>query len=93
MLDALTREVAPASRNGAARARAVQKRLDAGLAGQGAAELGLLRTLRDALPRDGIAVWDMTISGYVAAPFFPVYEPDTWLYPLGSGTLVSPEKP
>ena len=43
--------------------------------------------MREALPRDGIAVWDMTISGYVAAPFFPVYEPDTWLYPLGSGTL------
>ena len=43
--------------------------------------------MREALGRDGIAAWDMTISGYVAAPFFPVYEPDTWLYPLGSGTL------
>ena len=29
----------------------------------------------------------MTIAGYVAAPFIDVYQPDTFLYPLGSGTL------
>ena len=29
----------------------------------------------------------MTVAAYVAAAWFPVYEPDTWLYPLGGGTL------
>jgi acetolactate synthase I/II/III large subunit len=50
-------------------------------------ELGLLRTVRDALPRDAVTTWDMTILAYWAAAHFPVYEPRTFLYPLGSGTL------
>ena len=50
-------------------------------------ELGLLRTVRDALPRDAVTAWDMTILAYWAAAHFPVYEPRTFLYPLGSGTL------
>jgi acetolactate synthase-1/2/3 large subunit len=50
-------------------------------------ELGLLRTVRDALPRDAVTAWDMTILAYWAAAHFPTYEPRTFLYPLGSGTL------
>jgi acetolactate synthase-1/2/3 large subunit len=50
-------------------------------------ELGLLRAVRDALPRDAVTTWDMTILAYWAAAHFPVYEPRTFLYPLGSGTL------
>jgi acetolactate synthase I/II/III large subunit len=50
-------------------------------------ELGLLRSVRDALPRDAVTAWDMTILSYWAAAHFPVYEPRTFLYPLGSGTL------
>jgi acetolactate synthase-1/2/3 large subunit len=30
---------------------------------------------------------DMTITGYLAAPFLDVYAPGSFLYPLGSGTL------
>ena len=43
--------------------------------------------LRAALGRDDVLVCDMTITGYLAAPFFDVYAPGTFLYPLGSGTL------
>ncbi len=50
-------------------------------------ERGLLATVRDALPRDAVSAWDMTILAYWAAAHFPVYEPRTFLYPLGSGTL------
>jgi acetolactate synthase-1/2/3 large subunit len=50
-------------------------------------ELALLGTIRNALPRDAVSAWDMTILAYWAAAHFPVYEPRTFLYPLGSGTL------
>jgi acetolactate synthase I/II/III large subunit len=50
-------------------------------------EQALVRSVRDALPRDAVTSWDMTILAYWAAAHFPVYEPRTFLYPLGSGTL------
>jgi acetolactate synthase-1/2/3 large subunit len=50
-------------------------------------ERALVRAVRDALPRDAVTAWDMTILAYWAAAYFPVYEPRTFLYPLGSGTL------
>jgi acetolactate synthase I/II/III large subunit len=50
-------------------------------------EVDLLRAVRDASPRDAVTSWDMTILAYWAAAHFPVYEPRTFLYPLGSGTL------
>lgn len=50
-------------------------------------ERGLLSTIREALPRDAVHAWDMTILGYWAAAFFPALEPRRFLYPLGSGTL------
>jgi acetolactate synthase-1/2/3 large subunit len=50
-------------------------------------EVELLRTVRDALPRDAVSTWDMTILAYWAAAHFSIYEPRTFLYPLGSGTL------
>ncbi|HXV94922.1 MAG TPA: thiamine pyrophosphate-dependent enzyme, partial [Gaiellaceae bacterium] len=50
-------------------------------------ELGLLETIRAALPRDAVTAWDMTILAYWAAAHFPAYEPRTFHYPLGSGTL------
>lgn len=88
VLEGLASRVPTASRGGASRARAAHDRIAEGHAGQGReAEFALLRSIREALPRGGIVAWDMTISGYIAAPFYPVYEPGTWLYPLGSGTL------
>jgi acetolactate synthase-1/2/3 large subunit len=77
-----------ASRAGAERARGVRDRINQGLNTQDhAVEFGLLDAVRSALGPGGIVAWDMTISGYLAASYFDVHEPDTFLYPLGSGTL------
>lgn len=43
--------------------------------------------LRRAIPRDGIAVTDMTQLSYVACGLYPVYEPRTYMFPSGYGTL------
>jgi thiamine pyrophosphate-dependent acetolactate synthase large subunit-like protein len=43
--------------------------------------------LRSAIPRDGILVSDMTMMGYVCQNRYPVYEPRTFLFPQGYGTL------
>lgn len=71
--------------NGVARARETRK----ATIPQGGRELeaGLLRAIRSALPRDAVTAWDMTILGYIAAAHHTVFEPRTFLYPLGSGTL------
>lgn len=43
--------------------------------------------IRAALPRDGILVTDMTQMAYVATATYPVYEPRTFVFPNGFGTL------
>jgi thiamine pyrophosphate-dependent acetolactate synthase large subunit-like protein len=43
--------------------------------------------LRRAIPRDGILCNDMTMMSYVACSVYPVYEPRTFLFPSGFGTL------
>ena len=76
-------------RDGAARARGrarAARRAASPTQGAARARVAATRSARRSAAT-AIAAWDMTISGYSAAPFFPVYEPDTWLYPLGSGTL------
>jgi acetolactate synthase-1/2/3 large subunit len=76
------------SRDGAARATRVQERIAAGLdAHDGDLEWDLLTAIRAAMPGHGITAWDMTILAYWAAAHFPVLNPRTFLYPLGSGTL------
>jgi acetolactate synthase-1/2/3 large subunit len=62
----------------------IEARLDAQDRGL---ERGLVRAVRDALPREAVTSWDMTILAYWAAAHFPAYEPRSFLYPLGSGTL------
>jgi thiamine pyrophosphate-dependent acetolactate synthase large subunit-like protein len=44
-------------------------------------------SLRNAIPRDGIAVFDMTQLSYVACGLYPVYQPRTFMFPSGFGTL------
>jgi acetolactate synthase-1/2/3 large subunit len=39
------------------------------------------------LPRDGILATDMTQMAYVATSTYPVFEPRTFLFPSGYGTL------
>jgi thiamine pyrophosphate-dependent acetolactate synthase large subunit-like protein len=46
-----------------------------------------LKHLRAAMGRDDVLVNDQSILNYWASAFFPVLEPGTFLYPLGSGTL------
>ena len=46
-----------------------------------------LHHLRSAMRRDDVLVNDQSILNYWASAFFPVLEPGTFLYPLGSGTL------
>jgi thiamine pyrophosphate-dependent acetolactate synthase large subunit-like protein len=48
-----------------------------------------LHALRTAIPRDGVVVNDMTMMSYEAARYFPVYEPHTYTFPRGFGTLGS----
>lgn len=77
-----------ASGPGASRAAEVRDRIRRGLDVQGhSLERQILSAIRETLPPKGISAWDMTILGYWAAAHFPVLEPRTFLYPLGSGTL------
>jgi thiamine pyrophosphate-dependent acetolactate synthase large subunit-like protein len=48
-----------------------------------------LKALRSAIPRDGIVVNDMTMMSYEGVRYFPVYEPRTYTFPRGFGTLGS----
>jgi acetolactate synthase-1/2/3 large subunit len=76
------------SRGGGARATRVHERIAAGLDDQDRdLEWNLLATIRAAVPAHGVTAWDMTILAYWAAAHFPVLNPSTFLYPLGSGTL------
>ncbi|MCX7624221.1 MAG: thiamine pyrophosphate-binding protein, partial [Thermomicrobium sp.] len=53
----------------------------------GAEHARWLQALREALPRDGILVNDMTMMAYVGNRHYPVYAPRTYLFPTGYGTL------
>lgn len=49
--------------------------------------LRLLRDIRASLDRDAIVVCDITTLATLGRRYFPVYEPRTFLCPLGFGTL------
>ena len=83
-------ELVPARQQLDARARvaSVRSRVRRGLAAQGReAELALLSAVERALPPNAISAWDMTILGYWAAPHLRIGAEQTFMYPLGSGTL------
>jgi acetolactate synthase I/II/III large subunit len=88
ILAALLERLEPRSGDGGERAAAARRRIEAGLDEQEhELERGLLRTIRDTLPRDAVHTWDMTILAYWAAAYFAALAPRRFLYPLGSGTL------
>jgi acetolactate synthase I/II/III large subunit len=88
VLRELLPQIEQKSHDGAARAQRVHERIAAGLDDQDRdLEWDLLTTIRAAVPAHGITAWDMTILAYWAAAHFPVLNPRTFLYPLGSGTL------
>jgi len=53
----------------------------------GADKLPYVQALRDAIPRDGILVNDMTMMSYICCTLYPVFEPRTFFFPSGYGTL------
>src|SRR5262249_37322803 len=66
---------------------ATRARESARLEGLGQDAYAALIHLRSAMHRDDVLVNDQSILNYWASAFFPVLEPGTFLYPLGSGTL------
>ncbi len=48
---------------------------------------GYVDALRRVIPRDGILATDMTQMSYVGCYLYPVYEPRTYMFPSGYGTL------
>jgi acetolactate synthase-1/2/3 large subunit len=88
ILERLSRTEAGDGRPQVGDAKAVHERIARGLDEQGRElERGLLTAIREALPRDAVGAWDMTILAYWAGAHFPALEPRRFLYPLGSGTL------
>jgi thiamine pyrophosphate-dependent acetolactate synthase large subunit-like protein len=53
----------------------------------GSAQQPYVDALRNAIPDDGILVNDMTMMAYVNNRRYPVYEPRTYFFPSGYGTL------
>jgi 5-guanidino-2-oxopentanoate decarboxylase len=49
--------------------------------------LKVLDAVRKGLPADAIVCADMTQLAYTACVHFPMFEPRTWLFPTGYGTL------
>ena len=66
---------------------AVRARKRAELEQKAGPVLGLLDTIRAALPRDAIVVDDLCLPGYWALVALDVYEPRTFLHPGMFGTL------
>lgn len=86
-LTALVPERAPDGR-AEARVAALRARLQEDLTEQGVElETGLMQTIREALPPDGINFWDMTILAYAAVAYYPALTPRSFHFPDGSGTL------
>ncbi|MBI4531253.1 MAG: thiamine pyrophosphate-binding protein [Candidatus Latescibacteria bacterium] len=54
---------------------------------EGPVEMKLLDDIRKVLPRDTIIANDSTVVTYWGRRSFPVYEPRTFLWPMGSGTI------
>jgi acetolactate synthase I/II/III large subunit len=78
----------PEQSDARARVAAVRSRIRRGLEAQGRdTELASLSAIERALPANAISAWDMTILGYWAAPHLRIGEQQTFMYPLGSGTL------
>lgn len=91
-LDAIAGSL-PASDHGARR-KANEKAVAALLAAEATEDDPLrkmlrkvLAVIRDALPPETVIASDMTQIAYAANEVFPVFEPRSWLHPVGFGTL------
>jgi acetolactate synthase-1/2/3 large subunit len=79
----------PVRESRAAAVAGVRQRIEAEASTRFADGLGLLQELRRTLDRDAIVVCDITTLGTLARRYFPVYEPGSFICPLGFGTLGS----
>jgi 5-guanidino-2-oxopentanoate decarboxylase len=57
------------------------------LGAMGQEAFAALKLLREAMRHEDVLANDQSILNYWASAFFPVFEPGTFIYPLGSGTL------
>ena len=78
----------------AARRKTNEKRIAAYLGMEGGQDDDLrkmlskvLSVIRDSLPPETVFASDMTQIAYAANEIFPVFEPRSWLHPVGFGTL------
>ena len=78
----------------AARRKTNEKRIAAYLGMEGGQDDDLrkmlskvLSVIRDSLPPETVIASDMTQIAYAANEIFPVFEPRSWLHPVGFGTL------
>jgi acetolactate synthase I/II/III large subunit len=67
----------------------VRSTVDAGARRRFPDAMALLAAIRAAGGRDAVVVCDITTLGTLARRYFPVYEPRTFICPLGFGTLGS----
>jgi 5-guanidino-2-oxopentanoate decarboxylase len=91
-LAAIARTLPAADHSG--RRRAAEKSIATTLAAEAAQDSELrkvlrrvLAVIREALPPETVIASDMTQIAYAANEIFPVFEPRSWLYPAGFGTL------
>jgi acetolactate synthase-1/2/3 large subunit len=75
------------NRSGFGADRVEQVRATAQATAWGADRLPYIEALRRAVPRDGIVAFDMTMMSYTACGLYPAYEPRTFMFPSGYGTL------
>ena len=67
--------------------RAARDEVRGELAQRAPLEWGLMKSIRNALPRNTIVASDPHLLGYWSREHLPFYEPRTWLYGLAFGTL------
>lgn len=70
-----------------ARVKNLRDAIHASIEDERPAHMKIIKGIREALPRNGILVGDMTQVAYTANMMFPAYLPRTILHPSGYGTL------
>ena len=88
LLDALQgRDVATASRDTVDELNAVRRRQSAEFTAVERQHVRLLDALRDELPEDAVIMGDIAQLVYTGTAVMKTYQPRTWFYPAGFGTL------
>ncbi len=89
LLERIRAGARPVERWPVADVRAVRQRLLEPVDDRTTRYLPYLEALRQTLPRDAVIVNDMTMMCYEGVRYLPMYEPRTYIFPRGFGTLGS----